>query len=73
MKKRSFVVWAIELITVYGEDNYLKPKEVGVNAKNNVTAEKNADGRVTINVGGPDDGRKNYIPAELGWNYVFRA
>jgi hypothetical protein len=60
-------------ITVYGEDNYLKPNDLGVNAKNNITAEKNADGSVTINVGGPDDGRKNYIPAEPGWNYVFRA
>jgi len=60
-------------ITVYGEDNYLKPNDLGVNAKNNVTAEKNSDGSVTINVGGPDDGRKNYIPAETGWNYVFRA
>jgi hypothetical protein len=60
-------------ITVYGEDNYLKGNKLGVNARNNVTAEKNADGSITINVGGPADGRKNYIPAEKGWNYVLRV
>ena len=39
-------------ITVYGEYNYLQPNDLGVNALNNVTAERNADGSVTLNARG---------------------
>ncbi len=60
-------------ITVYGEDNYLKPNDLGVNAFSNVTAEKDPDGSITINVGGCDNGRTNCIPAEPGWNYLLRV
>lgn len=60
-------------ITVYGEDNYLKPNDLGVNALNNVTAERNDDGSITINAGGCEDGRINCIPITPGWNYVART
>ena len=60
-------------ITVYGEDNYMKPNELNRVALNNVTAEKNADGSVTINAGGCEDGRINCIPITEGWNYVARV
>ncbi|MEE4382600.1 MAG: DUF1254 domain-containing protein [Pseudomonadales bacterium] len=60
-------------ITVYGEDNYMKANDLGVNALNNVTAERNADGTITINAGGCDDGRINCIPITPGWNYVART
>jgi hypothetical protein len=60
-------------ITVYGEDNYMKPNALGVNALNNVTAKKNKDGSITINAGGCDDGRINCIPISKGWNYVART
>jgi hypothetical protein len=60
-------------ITVYGEDNYLKPNGMNRNALNNVTAEKNADGSITINAGGCEDGRINCIPITPGWNYVART
>jgi hypothetical protein len=60
-------------ITVYGEDNYLKPNDLGINALNNVTAKKNADGSITINAGGCEDGRSNCIPITKGWNYVART
>jgi hypothetical protein len=60
-------------ITVYGEDNYLKPNDLGINALNNVTARKNADGSITINAGGCEDGRINCIPITKGWNYVART
>lgn len=60
-------------ITVYDEDNYLAPNDLGVNALNNVTAEKNEDGSITINAGGCDDGRTNCIPITKGWNYVART
>jgi len=60
-------------ITVYGEDNYLKPNDLGINALSNVTAKKNADGSITINAGGCEDGRINCIPITKGWNYVART
>jgi hypothetical protein len=60
-------------ITVYGEDNYLKPNDLGVNALNNVTAERNEDGSITFNAGGCEDGRINCIPITNGWNYVART
>jgi hypothetical protein len=60
-------------ITVYGEDNYLQPNEMNRVALNNVTAERNADGSITINAGGCDDGRINCIPITEGWNYVARV
>jgi hypothetical protein len=60
-------------ITVYGEDNYMKPNPLGVNALNNVTAKKNKDGSITINAGGCEDGRINCIPITKGWNYVART
>jgi hypothetical protein len=60
-------------ITVYGEDNYMKPNALGVNALNNVTAKKNKDGSITINAGGCEDGRINCIPITKGWNYVART
>lgn len=68
MKEKGF--WSI---TVYGEDNYLKPNDLNRVALNNVTAERNADGSITINAGGCDDGRINCIPITEGWNYVARV
>jgi hypothetical protein len=60
-------------ITVYNEANYLEPNELRRNAFNNVTAEKNPDGSITINAGGCEDGRINCIPITPGWNYVART
>ena len=60
-------------ITVYNEANYLEPNDLGRNAFSNVTAKKNADGSITINAGGCDDGRINCIPITKGWNYVART
>ena len=60
-------------ITLYNEANYLEPNKMNRNALNNVTAEKNADGSITINAGGCEDGRINCIPITPGWNYVARV
>ncbi|HAR33962.1 MAG TPA: carboxylesterase, partial [Desulfobacter sp.] len=38
---------------------------------NNVTAERNADGTVTVHFGG-DPGKPNYLPITPGWNYIVR-
>ena len=60
-------------ITIYNEANYLEPNDLGRNAFSNVTAKKNADGSITINAGGCEDGRINCIPITKGWNYVART
>ena len=38
---------------------------------NNVTANKNEDGSVTVHFGGDDD-RPNLLPIMDGWNYTVR-
>jgi hypothetical protein len=50
----------------------MEPNDLGVNSINNVTAERNEDGSVTVNAGGCEDGRVNCLPITEGWNYIVR-
>lgn len=59
-------------VTVYNADGYLEANDLNVNSYNNVTAEPNDDGSITINFGSCDDGRVNCIPITRGWNYAIR-
>jgi hypothetical protein len=59
-------------ITVYNKDGFLEPNDLNRNSYNNVTAERNDDGSVTIHFGGCGDGRINCIPITPGWNYLIR-
>jgi len=59
-------------VTVYNADGYLEANSLGVNSYNDVTAEPNPDGSVTIHFGGCEDGRVNCIPVTKGWNYAVR-
>ena len=59
-------------ITVYNADGYMEPNDLGRNNYNNVTAEPNDDGSITIHLGGCDDGRVNCIPVTPGWSYAVR-
>jgi hypothetical protein len=59
-------------ITVYNEDGYMEPNELGRNNYNNVTADPNDDGSITIHLGGCDDGRVNCIPITPRWSYAVR-
>ena len=59
-------------LTVYNKDGYMEPNDLGVNSINNVTAERNEDGSVTVNAGGCEDGRVNCVPITEGWNYIVR-
>jgi hypothetical protein len=59
-------------ITVYNADGYLEANDLGVNNYNNVTAEPNDDGSITIHFGGCGDERVNCIPVTKGWNYAIR-
>ncbi len=59
-------------VTVYNEQGYLEPNDLGVYSFNNVTATANADGSHTIHFGGCEDGRVNCIPITPGWNFTAR-
>jgi hypothetical protein len=59
-------------VTIYNADGYMEPNDLGRNNFNNVTAESNDDGSITIHLGGCDDGRVNCIPVTPGWSYAVR-
>lgn len=59
-------------ITVYNAEGYLEANDLGVNSYNNYTAQPDADGAITINFGGCDDGRPNCLPITPGWNFTTR-
>jgi hypothetical protein len=39
---------------------------------NNLTAQRDPDGAVTVHFGGWDDGRPNCLGIKEGWNYLVR-
>lgn len=58
-------------ITVYNKAGYMERNDQNRYSYNNVTAEKNADGSITINFGGGPDAINN-LPITAGWNYIVR-
>jgi hypothetical protein len=58
-------------ISVYNADGYFEPNDRNAYSVNNVTAQPNDDGSVTVHFGGDDD-RPNLIPIMDGWNYTVR-
>ena len=59
-------------ITVYNDDGYMERNDMGRSSYNNVTAEPNDDGSITIHLGACNDGRVNCIPITPGWSYAVR-
>ena len=59
-------------VTVCDADGYLEANSLGVNSYNDVTAEPNPNGSITIHFGGCGDERVNCIPITKGWNYAVR-
>jgi len=59
-------------VTVYNADGYLEANSLGVNSYNDITADPNPDGSITIHFGACEDGRANCIPITKGWNYAAR-
>ena len=59
-------------ITVYNEKGFIEENDRDAYSFNNVTAEKDKDGAITIHFGGCEDGRVNCLPIKKGWNYAVR-
>ncbi|WP_254532769.1 DUF1214 domain-containing protein [Natrinema gelatinilyticum] len=58
-------------ITVYNSDWYLEENEYDAYSVNNVTAERNDDGSVTVHFGGDPD-QLNFLYTPADWNYMVR-
>ena len=58
-------------VTVYNSKGFLEKNSLDAYSINNVTAQKNQDGSVTIHFGG-DSSKPNYLPITPGWNYIVR-
>lgn len=59
-------------VTVYNEDGYFTPNPHNAYSLNNITAQRGADGRITIQFGGCDTTPTNCLPITPGWNYLVR-
>ena len=59
-------------VTVYNKDGYFTPNAGTAYSLNDVTAEKAADGSVTIQFGGCAEHSVNCLPVTPGWNYMVR-
>jgi hypothetical protein len=59
-------------ISVYNADGYFEANDRDAYSINNITAEPNEDGSVTVRFGGCVDGRSNCLPIIDGWNYTVR-
>jgi len=58
-------------VTVYNRDLYLEENKYDAYSVNDVTAERDSDGSVTIHFGGDPD-QKNFIYTPEGWHYIVR-
>ncbi len=58
-------------VTVYNKRGFMEKNDRNAYSFNNVTAQKNADGGITIHFGG-DPANPNFLPITPGWNYIVR-
>lgn len=59
-------------ITVYNKDGYFTPNPQNAYSLNNLTAQRGADRKITIQFGGCDAATTNCLPVTPGWNYLVR-
>jgi hypothetical protein len=59
-------------VTVYNRDGYFTPNAQNAYSLNNITAQRDADGAVTIQFGDCDGSSANCLPVTPGWNYLVR-
>jgi hypothetical protein len=58
--------------TVYNRDGFFEANEFGAYSVNNVTANPNDDGSVTIDLAPTANGYRNHLCVMDGWNYAIR-
>lgn len=61
--------WSVSL---YNAEGYYQPNPYNAYSLNNITANKSADGSITIQFGGCDGKIPNCLPIMNGWNYMVR-
>jgi hypothetical protein len=59
-------------ITVYNAEGYFQQNDQDAYSINNITAQQDADGSVTVQFGGCDGKAANCLPIMPGWNYMVR-
>jgi hypothetical protein len=59
-------------VTVYNKDGYFTPNPQNAYSLNNITAQRGADSKITIQFGGCDAATTNCLPITPGWNYLVR-
>lgn len=59
-------------ISVYNDQGYFEPNKYHAYSLNNLTANRNSDGSVTVQFGGCDGKPPNCLPIMPGWNYLVR-
>ncbi|MGA7049972.1 MAG: DUF1254 domain-containing protein [Mycobacterium sp.] len=59
-------------VTVYNKDGYFTPNPENAYSFNNITAQRDTDGKITIQFGGCDGASTNCLPITPGWNYAVR-
>ena len=59
-------------VIVYDATGHLKKNDLNAYSLNSVTAQKAADGSVTVQFGGCDGKVPNCLPIMAGWNYMVR-
>ena len=59
-------------ISVYNAQGYFERNNLNAYTLNNITAKKAADGSVTVQFGGCEEGIPNCLPIMKGWNYMVR-
>ncbi|MCX5577505.1 DUF1254 domain-containing protein [Kaistia terrae] len=65
-------VQAFWSVSVYNKQGFFEKNDHNAYSVNNITADKNADGSVTIQFGGCDGKIANCLPIVDGWNYTAR-
>ena len=58
-------------ISLYNPAGYFEPNDLGAYNVNNLTAEREPDGSITVWFGGGPD-RPNRLPLTEGWTYLVR-
>ncbi len=59
-------------ISIYNKDGFFEKNKFNSYSLNNLTAEPNNDGSITINFGTDPEGKKNFLYVMDGWNYAIR-